>query len=118
MTPQFLSRFDSVVMLDDLSAPHLVRIFRDTHGAIWPATVDYFRYAGITLTITEEAEFLIADLAARKNRLGARALREVFGTIVKRLEFDPLATGLVREQEGQQVLEITKEMVDATQQPG
>ena len=61
--------------------------------------------------------FLIADLAARKNRLGARALREVFGTIVKRLEFDPLTTGLVREQEGQQVLEITKEVVDASQPP-
>ena len=103
-------------MLGDLSAPHLVRIFRDTQGAIWPAAADYFKYAGITLTITEEAAFLIADLAARKNRLGARALREVFGTIIKRLEFDPLATGLVREQEGQQVLEITKEVVDASQQ--
>jgi ATP-dependent Clp protease ATP-binding subunit ClpX len=118
MTPQFLSRFDSVAMLGDLSAPHLVRIFSDTQGAIWPAAVDYFKHAGITLTITEEATFLIADLAARKNRLGARALREVFGTIVKRLEFDPFASGLVRKQEGQQVLEITKEMVDATQQPG
>jgi ATP-dependent Clp protease ATP-binding subunit ClpX len=118
MTPQFLSRFDSIVMLGDLSAPHLVKIFRDTHGAIWGAAVDYFRKAGITLTITEEAAFLVADLAARKNRLGARALREVFGSIVKRLEFDPLATGLVREQEGHQVLEITKEMVEASQQQG
>jgi len=118
MTPQFLSRFDNAVMLGDLSAPHLVRVFRDTQGAIWPAAVDYFKYAGITLTITEEAAFLIADLAARKNRLGARALREVFGAIVNRLEFDPLTTGLVREQEGQQVLEITKEVVNASQQPG
>jgi ATP-dependent protease Clp ATPase subunit len=105
-------------MLGDLSTPHLVKIFRDTQGAIWPAAVDYFKYAGITLTITEEAAFLIADLAARKNRLGARALREVFGTIVKHLEFDPLATGLVRDQDGQQVLEITKEVVDASQQSG
>ena len=118
MTPQFLSRFDSVVMLGDLSAPHLVRIFSDTRGAIWPAAVDYFRNAGITLTITEEAAFLIADLAAKKNRLGARALREVFGSIVKRLEFDPLATGLVREDEEQKVLEITREMVEASRKPG
>lgn len=117
MTPQFLSRFDSVVMLADLSASDLTRIFKNTQGAIWPASVDYFKHAGITLTITEEAIFLIADLAARKNRLGARALREVFGTIVKRLEFDPHATGLVREQEGQQLLEITKEVVEASQQP-
>lgn len=118
MTPQFLSRFDSVVMLRDLSAPNLLRIFRDTQVAIWPVAVDYFKKAGITLTITEEAVFMIADMAAKKNRLGARALREVFGSIVKRLEFDPLATELVREQDGQKVLEITKEMVEASRQQG
>ena len=111
MTPQFLSRFDSVIMLGDLQAPHLVRIFRDTGDAIWPSAVEYFRHAGITLTITEDAAFLIADMAASRNRLGARALREVFGSVVKQLEFDPLATGLVREQDGKQVLEITKEVV-------
>jgi ATP-dependent Clp protease ATP-binding subunit ClpX len=118
MTPQFLSRFDSTIMLHDLSAPDLARIFSDIEGAIWPAAVNYFRHAGITLTISEDAVFLIADLAARKNRLGARALREVFGTIVKRLEFDPLATGLVCEMDGQQVLEITKEVVEDAQQAG
>jgi len=117
MTPQFLSRFDSVIMLGDLSASNLVRIFKDTHGAIWPITVDYFKHAGIKLTITDEAASLIADIASRKNRLGARALREVFGTIVKTLEFDPLATGLVREQEGGRVIEITKEVVEASR-PG
>jgi hypothetical protein len=46
----------------------------------------------------------------------ARALNDVFGTIVKRLEFDPLASGLVREQDGQQVLEINRDMVEATLQ--
>ncbi|UCE75661.1 MAG: AAA family ATPase [Gammaproteobacteria bacterium] len=117
MTPQFLSRFDSIVMLRDFSAPDLVRIFRDIPGAIWPIAVDYFKHTGITLSISEEAAFMIADKAARKNRLGARALREVFGTIVKGLEFDPLASGLVREQDGQQVLEISKEVVE-TAHPG
>jgi ATP-dependent Clp protease ATP-binding subunit ClpX len=112
MTPQFLSRFDSTIMLHDLSAPNLARIFRDTEGAIWPAAVEYFAHAGITLTMSDDAAFLIADLAAKKNRLGARALREVFGTIVKHLEFDPFATGLVREVNGQQVLEITREVVE------
>lgn len=116
MSPQFLSRFDSVIMLGDLEAPHLVRIFRDTGDAIWPGAVEYFRHAGITLSITEEAACLIADIAASRNRLGARALREVFGSIMKRLEFDPLATGLVREQDGQQLLEITKEVVEAARQ--
>lgn len=118
MTPQFLARFDSVVMLRDLSAPNLARIFMDIDGAIWPAAVDYFRHAGITLTINEEAANLIADFAARKNRLGARALRDVFGTIIKHIEFDPLATGLVREVDGQQVLEITRDVVESGWQPG
>jgi ATP-dependent Clp protease ATP-binding subunit ClpX len=113
MTPQFLSRFDSVIMLGDLSAASLSKIFKDTAGAIWPIAVDYFRHAGITLTITDEATALIAEIASRKNRLGARALREVFGIIMKSLEFDPLASELIREQGGQRVLEITREVVES-----
>jgi ATP-dependent protease Clp ATPase subunit len=113
MTPQFLSRYDSVIMLGDLSAASLVKIFKDIKGAIWPIAVDYFRHAGITLTITDEAAGLIAEMAAKKYRLGARALREVFGTIIKTLEFDPLASDLVREKDGQRVIEITKEVVEA-----
>jgi ATP-dependent Clp protease ATP-binding subunit ClpX len=112
MTPQFLSRFDSTIMLRDFSAPDLIRIFRDIPGAIWPIAVDYFRHAGITLTITDEAVALIADKAVVKNRLGARALREVFSTIMRRLEFDPRSTGLVQERNGAQVLEITSGMVE------
>jgi ATP-dependent Clp protease ATP-binding subunit ClpX len=112
MTPQFLARFDSIIMLGDLSAPDLIKIFQDTQDAIWPLAVDYFKHTGIDLTITEEAILLIADKAAEKNRLGARALREVFGKIVKRLEFDPFATGLIREQEGERNLEINKEVVE------
>jgi len=116
MTPQFLSRFDSVIMLGDLSAASLVKIFKDIKGAIWPIAVDYFRHTGITLTITDEATALIAEIAAKKYRLGARALREVFGTIIKTLEFDPLVSELVREQDGQRVLEITKAVVEASRQ--
>jgi ATP-dependent Clp protease ATP-binding subunit ClpX len=112
MTPQFLSRFASIVILRDFTAPHLVTIFRDVPGAIWPAAVDYFRNIGINLKITEEAAFLVADKAARENRLGARALNDVFGSIVKRLEFDPMASGLVREEGGEQVLEITRDVVE------
>ena len=113
MSPQFLSRFDSTIMLRDFSSTDLIRIFRDIPGAIWPIAVDYFRHAGITLTITDEAMTLIADKAVLKNRLGARALREVFSTIMRRLEFDPQATGLVQERNGEQVLEITRDMVEA-----
>ena len=116
MTPQFLARFDSIIMLSDLSAPDLIKIFQEIPGAIWPLAVDYFKHADIALTITEEAAYLIADRAAEQNRLGARALREVFGKIVKRLEFDPPATGLVQEQQGQHTLEITKDLVETTLQ--
>jgi len=113
MTPQFLSRFDSTIMLRDFSAPDLIRIFRDIPDAIWPVAVDYFRHAGITLTITDEAVLLIADKAVTRNRLGARALREVFSTIMRRLEFDPLSSGLVQDLKGAKVLEITSDMVEA-----
>ncbi len=112
MTPQFLSRFDSTIMLRDFSVPDLVKIFKDIPGAIWPIAVDYFRHAGITLTITDDATALIAEKAAKENRLGARALREVFGNIVKRLEFDPTATGLIQDRAGERVLEITREIVE------
>jgi len=114
MTPQFLSRFDSTIMLRDFSPSDLIRIFTEIPGAIWPIAVDYFRHAGITLTITDEATALIADMASRKNRLGARALREVFSTIMRRLEFDPQATGLVQEHGGRKVLEITRDLVEST----
>jgi ATP-dependent Clp protease ATP-binding subunit ClpX len=113
MTPQFLSRFDSTIMLRDFNAADLVRIFRDIPGAIWPVAVDYFRHAGISLTITDEAIALLADKAVVKNRLGARALREVFSAIMRRLEFDPQATGLVQQRGTEQVLEITVDMVEA-----
>jgi ATP-dependent Clp protease ATP-binding subunit ClpX len=115
MTPQFLSRFDSTIMLKDLRPAHLVEIFRDTPDAIWPQAVAYFRNMGIDLTITDEAAFRIADIASGRNRLGARALREVFGKIIKPLEFDPAATGLLQESDGRQVLEITIEVVEAAQ---
>ena len=100
-------------MLRDFSVTDLMKIFRDIPGAIWPTAVDYFKHYGINLKITEEATVLIAEKAAKENRLGARALREVFGNIVKRLEFDPMATGLVREEGSEQVLEITRELVEA-----
>ena len=116
MSPQFLSRFDSTIMLGDLGAKHLVEIFRNTEDAIWPQAVAYFRKMGIDMNITDEAAFLIADIAADKNRLGARALREVFGSIIKRLEFDPVASGLVQERDGQPVLVITREVVEAARQ--
>jgi ATP-dependent Clp protease ATP-binding subunit ClpX len=113
MSPQFLSRFDSLIMLGDLRPAHLIKIFRDTADAIWPQAVEYFRHMGVTLTITDEAALHIAEIASDRNRLGARALREVFGAIIKPLEFDPLASELVQERGGRQVLEITPEVVEA-----
>ncbi len=111
MTPQFLARFDSIIMLADLTAPSLMRIFRDIPEAIWPIARDFFRHEGIELDITEDAARYLADKAAENHRLGARALREAFGKVIKRFEFDPRASGHVKSLQGKEVLVLTREIL-------
>ncbi len=111
MTPQFIARFDAVIMLNDLAAPDLVRIFTEIPGAQLPIAQEFFAHEGIEFQMTDEALRYVADRAAEQNRLGARALREVFGRVVKRYEFDPRATGDVQESDGRAVLEVSKALV-------
>ncbi len=111
MRPQFVARFQSIIMLSDLGATNLLRIFREVPHSIWAAAVDYFKHSGIDLRITNEAAMLIADKAAQNNRMGARALSEAFGRVIRRFEFDPAATGQLREAEGKQVLDLSVEVV-------
>lgn len=107
MTPQFLARFESVVMLGDLTAPDLVKIFTAIPGAILPTAQDYFLQQGIELRISEEALLYLADKASEKNRLGARALSEVFSKVMRRYEFDPTSTGVIADG----VLDLDKAML-------
>lgn len=93
MTPQFVSRFDSIVVLNDLGESELARIFVEPEGSIFRTSRAYFQRFGIDLQITRGALLAIAWDAARQKRLGARALRETFRRVIRGLEFDPADAG-------------------------
>jgi ATP-dependent Clp protease ATP-binding subunit ClpX len=104
MTPQFVSRFESIVVLNDLTEPDLARIFIEPDGSIFRISRDYFARFGVDLHITRPALVSIAWDAARQKRLGARALRETFRRVIRSLEFDP-------SNGGAPVITIDEEMV-------
>jgi ATP-dependent Clp protease ATP-binding subunit ClpX len=89
MTPQFLSRFDAVVLLEDLKAEELVQIFLRTPESGYAQSRAYFAGRGIHLALSPAAVHRIAEAAACQPRLGARALRDVFRRVVRDYEFDP-----------------------------
>jgi ATP-dependent Clp protease ATP-binding subunit ClpX len=89
MSPQFLSRFDAVVLLNDLGIDELVRIFLETPDSAYHQTRAYFESRGIHLALSPAAVRRIAAEAARQPRLGARALKEVFRRVIRDYEFDP-----------------------------
>ncbi len=91
MSPQFLSRFDAVVLLQDLTVEELVRIFLETPDSGYHQAQAYFKSRGIQLVFSPAAIERIARAAAREKRLGARALKEVFRRIIRDFEFDPAA---------------------------
>src|SRR5436309_4574749 len=66
MSPQFLSRFDAVVLLDDLTPEELVRIFLDTSDSAYHQTRAYFDSRGIHLALSPAAVRRIAAEAARQ----------------------------------------------------
>jgi len=89
MTPQFLSRFDAVVVLDPLSEAELLKIFAESPDFGVRQSRAYFASLGLKLELTESAARRIAAEAARQPRLGARALKEVFRRVIRAYEFDP-----------------------------
>lgn len=89
MTPQFISRFESIIVLEDLTEGDLSRIFVEPEGSIFRTSRAYFERFGIDLQITRGALVAIAWDASRQKRLGARALRETFRRVIRGLEFDP-----------------------------
>ncbi len=100
VSPQFLSRFDAVVLLEPLGEEALTKIFLESADSGLRQAQAYFSSFGCRLEITKEAVQRIVREAARQPRLGARALKEVFRRIVGPLEFDPHAAagdkGVVR----------------------
>ena len=107
ITPQFVSRFESIIVLNDLAEGDLARIFVEPEGSIFRTSRDYFKRFGIDLQITRNALINIAWDASRQKRLGARALREIFRRVIRSLEFDPAAA----TKDGKSVVTIDEQMV-------
>lgn len=91
MSPQFLSRFDSKVLLSDLTVEELIRIFLETPDSGYQQARAYFASRGLHLALSPEAVRRVAVEASYESRLGARALKEVFRRVIRRYEFDPRA---------------------------
>ncbi|HXU44165.1 MAG TPA: AAA family ATPase [Thermoanaerobaculia bacterium] len=89
LSPQFLSRFDAVVLLENLGADELVRIFLEAPDSAYLQSRAYFESRGLHLALSPAAARRIAVEAARQGRLGARALKEVFRRVIRDFEFEP-----------------------------
>jgi ATP-dependent Clp protease ATP-binding subunit ClpX len=89
VSPQFLSRFDALVLLDNLGEAELLRIFQEMPESGLKQSQAYFAALGFRFELTEAAARRIAKEAARQPRLGARALKEIFRRVVAPYEFDP-----------------------------
>jgi ATP-dependent Clp protease ATP-binding subunit ClpX len=112
MVPQFMARFDDVVLLRDLDAPVLKEILLKSVDSPYLRSKRYFHVLGIDLDLEDLAAAMIAEEAAKSTRTGARALRTVFGRIVNRLEFDPwVLEDLEEKPDGGHRLAITSDMV-------
>jgi ATP-dependent Clp protease ATP-binding subunit ClpX len=91
MQPQFLSRFDNSIILEDLHPDLLKRIFLETPDSVFKASREFFKKYDIELEITDGAAERVAIEAAKARRIGARALKDVYGRIIKPFEFDPFS---------------------------
>ena len=89
MTPQFLSRFDAVVLLNNLGEQQLVDIFLNSPESGFHQARAYFEAVGVDLAVSPAAVRRIAVEAGKQPRLGARALKEVFRRVVRDYEFEP-----------------------------
>ena len=107
MTPQFVSRFESIVVLNDLAEGDLAKIFVEPDGSIFRTSREYFKRFGVDLQITRPALIAIAWDASRQKRLGARALREIYRRVIRTIEFDPAAAA----RDDSRVLTIDEQMV-------
>jgi len=111
MVPQFIARFDNVVLLRDLDAAVLKEILLRSLDSPYTRSKRFFEVMDIELGIEDLAASLIAEEAEKNTRTGARALRTVFGRIINRLEFDPWDfEGLEKKPEGGHRLTVTAAM--------
>ena len=112
MQPQFLSRFDNSIILNDLDVDVLRRILLEPQDSVFNASRAFFARRGIELDITDDAARRIAREAAKATRIGARALKTVFGQIIKPFEFDPFSREEVRRNGADHRLLIDRTLVE------
>jgi ATP-dependent Clp protease ATP-binding subunit ClpX len=91
MSPQFLSRFDAVVLLEPLGPEELAKIFTESSDSGLQRTRAYFAGRGVRLALSPGAIRAIATHASRQERLGARALNETFRRVIRKYELEPEA---------------------------
>jgi ATP-dependent Clp protease ATP-binding subunit ClpX len=111
MVPQFMARFDNVVLLRDLDVAVLKEILVSSLDSPFVRSKKFFEVMNIELEIEDVAAAMIAEAAERNIRTGARALRTVFNKIVNPLEFDPWQhEGLEEKPDGGHRLVVTGKM--------
>lgn len=113
MTPQFLGRFDEIIVLNELTTKGLMRIFIEPKDSPYREARRYFQSLGVELQVTREALELMAQEAHENSRLGARALRMVFKRVLRGVEFDPHHSHLLTEKDGRKTIVITRDAVAA-----
>jgi ATP-dependent Clp protease ATP-binding subunit ClpX len=112
MVPQFMARFDNVVLLRELNVDILKEILLSSVDSPFLRSKRYFEVMNINLEIDDVAAATIAELAEKNTRTGARALRTVFGKIINRIEFDPHNDDdLQKEADGAMKIVITADRV-------
>ncbi|MGA7617396.1 MAG: AAA family ATPase [Thermoanaerobaculia bacterium] len=111
MHPQFVSRFESIVVLNDLVEKDLAQIFIEPEHSIFRTSRDYFSRFNVDLQITRAAVQTIAWEASKQKRLGARALKEIYRRVIRNHEFDPWGGTPIAPGEPKRVVTITEEMV-------
>ena len=79
----------------DPGGPHLARpspaSSRSRRDGVLQTSQNFFRKYDIELEITDDAVQKIAEEASKSSRIGARALKSVYGRIIKPFEFDPFS---------------------------
>jgi ATP-dependent Clp protease ATP-binding subunit ClpX len=89
MVPQFIARFDNVVLLSDLGPAVLKEILLNAVDSPLVRSRRFLEVMGIALEIDDLAAALVAEQAEKHARTGARALRTIFARIINPLEYDP-----------------------------
>ncbi|PIE01830.1 MAG: hypothetical protein CSA81_09985 [Acidobacteria bacterium] len=111
MTPQFLGRFDEIIILNDLTVKGLMRIFLEGEKSLYRETQAYFKTLGVDMQMTREALQVLAEAAYENHRIGARALRSLFKRVLRGIEFNPANNYLVKEVNGKKQLTMTADFI-------